>query len=62
MVPGGMRPDLSYLVGSSPGAYVVREDQYPLMLQLTALLAEMGVVRMVFLSQSVALRWLAPRR
>jgi len=58
MVQSGESPDVSYLVGSQPGCYVVRPDQYDLMLEFTGILSALGVRRMVFLDPAVAQRWI----
>ena len=61
MAPSGSNPDLSYLSGSAPGCYVVRPDQYDLMLEFTGILTGLGVQRLVFLDSEVQLAksWLA---
>ena len=48
MVGSGLNPDVSYLIGSPPGCYVVRPDQYDLMMEFSAILAGLGVIRLVF--------------
>ena len=61
MAHGGSNPDLGYLSGSAPGCYVVRPDQYDLMLELTGVLTALGVQRLVFLESEAQLAkgWLA---
>ena len=60
MAQSGSTPDLSYLLtGSLMGCYIVREDQYDLMQDLCAMLAQLGVTRLTFLESrfDLALRW-----
>lgn len=49
------------LLGTPPGCYVVRPDQFDQVLALTVLLRPMGVHRLVFLQEhlQIALQWSA---
>ena len=64
MVSDESQPDVSYLCGSLPGCYIVREDQYDLHQKFCAMLAQIGVMRVTFLASryELAMLWVSGAR
>ena len=60
-MPFNKKPCLKHFIGTKPGCFIVRPDQYELMTELSGALAANGVVRLTFLESQIhhAQHWIA---